>query len=150
MSTLFCKLSYAFLLTIAARCYIMVAERAVLSLHERIDALIKALGLNQTKFAERINVSRSYVSQMCIGNKIPADRTISDICREFDVNETWLRTGEGEMFIEKSREEEIAAFVGNILKGEPDFRRRLVSVLARLSVEEWQMLERMAKQLNEE
>ena len=150
MSTLFCKLSYAFLLTIAARCYIMVAERAVLSLHERIDALIKALGLNQTKFAERINVSRSYVSQMCIGNKIPADRTISDICREFDVNETWLRTGEGEMFIEKSREEEIAAFVGNILKGEPDFRRRLVSVLARLSVEEWQMLEQMAKQLNEE
>ena len=138
------------MLTIAARCYIMVAERAVLSLHERIDALIKALGLNQTKFAERINVSRSYVSQMCIGNKIPADRTISDICREFDVNETWLRTGEGEMFIEKSREEEIAAFVGNILKGEPDFRRRLVSVLARLSVEEWQMLERMAKQLNEE
>ena len=128
----------------------MVAERAVLSLHERIDALIKALGLNQTKFAERINVSRSYVSQMCIGNKIPADRTISDICREFDVNETWLRTGEGEMFIEKSREEEIAAFVGNILKGEPDFRRRLVSVLARLSVEEWQMLEQMAKQLNEE
>ena len=150
MSTLFCKLSYAFLLTIAARCYIMVAERAVLSLHERIDALIKALGLNQTKFAERINVSRSYVSQMCIGNKIPADRTISDICREFDVNETWLRTGEGEMFIEKSREEEIAAFIGNILKGEPDFRRRLVSVLARLSVEEWQMLEKMAKQLNEE
>lgn len=150
MSTLFCKLSYAFLLTIAARCYIMVAERAVLSLHERIDALIKALGLNQTKFAERINVSRSYVSQMCIGNKIPADRTISDICREFDVNEAWLRTGEGEMFIEKSREEEIAAFIGNILKGEPDFRRRLVSVLARLSVEEWQMLEQMAKQLNEE
>lgn len=119
-------------------------------MHERIDALIKALGLNQTKFADRINVSRSYVSQMCIGNKIPADRTISDICREFDVNETWLRTGEGEMFIKKSREEEIAAFVGNILKGEPDFRRRLVSVLARLSVEEWILLEEMAKKLMED
>ena len=150
MSTLFCKLSYAFLLTIAARCYIMVAERAVLSLHERIDALIKALGMKKTEFAKRLNLSQPFVSELCSGRSCPSDRTISDICREFDVNETWLRTGEGEMFIEKSREEEIAAFVGNILKGEPDFRRRLVSVLARLSVEEWQMLERMAKQLNEE
>lgn len=128
----------------------MIAERVVLPLHERIEALIKALGMNQTQVAERLNLSRSYVSHMCSGLKVPSDRTISDICREFDVNETWLRTGEGEMFIEKSREEEIAAFIGNILKVEPDFRRRLVSVLARLSVEEWQMLEKMAKQLNEE
>ena len=138
------------MLTYAARCYIMVAERAVLSLHERIDALIKALGMKKTEFAKRLNLSQPFVSELCSGRSCPSDRTISDICREFDVNETWLRTGEGEMFIEKSREEEIAAFIGNILKGEPDFRRRLVSVLARLSVEEWQMLERMAKQLNEE
>ena len=86
----------------------MVAERVVLPLHERIDALIKALGINQTRFAERINVSRSYVSQMCIGNKVPADRTISDICREFDVNEVWLRTGEGEMFIKKRNDVKVA------------------------------------------
>ena len=138
------------MLTYAARCYIMVAERAVLSLHERIDALIKALGMKKTEFAKKLNLSQPFVSELCSGRSCPSDRTISDICREFDVNETWLRTGEGEMFIEKSREEEIAAFIGNILKGEPDFRRRLVSVLARLSVEEWQMLERMAKQLNEE
>lgn len=138
------------MLTYAARCYIMVAERAVLSLHERIDALIKALGMKKTEFAKRLNLSQPFVSELCSGRSCPSDRTISDICREFDVNETWLRTGEGEMFIEKSREEEIAAFIGNILKGEPDFRRRLVSVLARLSVEEWQMLEQMAKQLNEE
>ena len=138
------------MLTYAARCYIMVAERAVLSLHERIDALIKALGMKKTEFAKRLNLSQPFVSELCSGRSCPSDRTISDICREFDVNETWLRTGEGEMFIEKSREEEIAAFIGNILKGEPDFRRRLVSVLARLSVEEWQMLEKMAKQLNEE
>ena len=138
------------MLTYAARCYIMVAERAVLSLHERIDALIKALGMKKTEFAKKLNLSQPFVSELCSGRSCPSDRTISDICREFDVNETWLRTGEGEMFIEKSREEEIAAFIGNILKGEPDFRRRLVSVLARLSVEEWQMLEHMAKQLNED
>ena len=119
-------------------------------MHERIDALIKALGMNQTKFADRINVSRSFVSQMCIGVKTPADRTISDICREFDVNEEWLRTGVGEMFIKKSREEEIAAFVGDILKGEPDFRRRVISALAKMSVDEWMLLEKIARQLNDE
>ncbi len=128
----------------------MVTERVVLPLHERIDALIKALGMNQTKFADRINVSRSFVSQMCIGVKTPADRTISDICREFDVNEEWLRTGVGEMFIKKSREEEIAAFVGDILKGEPDFRRRVISALAKMSVDEWMLLEKIARQLNDE
>ena len=95
----------------------MVAERAVLSLHERIDALIKALGMKKTEFAKRLNLSQPFVSELCSGRSCPSDRTISDICREFDVNETWLRTGEGEMFIEKSREEEIAAFIGNILKG---------------------------------
>ena len=127
----------------------MVAERVVLPLHERIEMLIKTLGLKQTQVAERLNISRAFVSELCSGRSKPSDRTISDICREFDVNETWLRTGEGEMFIEKSREEEIAAFIGNILKGEPDFRRRLVSVLARLSVEEWILLEEMAKKLSD-
>lgn len=116
-------------------------------MHERINALIKALGINQTKFAERINVSRSFVSQMCIGVKTPADRTISDICREFDVNEKWLRTGEGEMFIQKSREEEIAAFMGDVLKGDPDFRRRFISVLARMTVDEWALLERKIREI---
>ena len=138
------------MLTYAARCYIMIAERVVLPLHERIEALIKALGMNQTQVAERLNLSRSYVSHMCSGLKVPSDRTISDICREFDVNEVWLRTGEGEMFIKKSREEEIAAFVGDILKGEPDFRRRIISALAKMSVDEWMLLEKIAKQLNEE
>lgn len=117
----------------------------------RISALIEALGVKKTFFAERIKVSQAFVSQMCSGAKVPSDRTIADICREFHVNEDWLRTGEGEMFVQRSRDEELAAFFGDLLSNEkPDFRHRLVAVLSRLSAEEWELLESMADKLVEE
>lgn len=119
-------------------------------MNDRIKILRKQLNMNQSEFGVRIGVKQGSVAAYECGARTPLDAVVSAICREFDVNETWLRTGEGEMFIEKSREEEIAAFVGDILKGEPDFRRRLVSVLAKMSVEEWQLLEKVARQLNEE
>ena len=81
---------------------------------------------------------------------MPSDRTILDICREFDVNEHWLRTGEGEMFIQKSPGDEVSAFVGNILRGEPDFRQRFITVLARMTPDEWKLLERTVLDLAEE
>ena len=117
---------------------------------ERIAAVMEALGLTNTAFAARLNVSQSFVSRLASGGKIPSDRTIADICREFNVNEDWLRTGEGDMFLKRSRDEELAAFFGDITSGEPDFRRRLVTALSRLSLDEWQMLEKVADRLLEE
>lgn len=116
-------------------------------LNERISALISALGLKKTAFADKLNVSQAFVSQLCSGVKQPSDRTIADICREFNVNEHWLRTGEGEMFIKLSRGEEISAFMGDILSGEPDFRARLIAALSRLTAEQWKQLEGIANTL---
>lgn len=116
----------------------------------RINQCIKASGLTKTAFAERLNISQSFVSRISSGDSAPSDRTIYDICREFDINEHWLRTGEGEMFIKKSRDQEIAAFMGSVLKGEPDFRRRLIAVLSRMSAEEWQILESKIKEIANE
>lgn len=116
-------------------------------LNERISALISALGLKKTAFADKLNVSQAFVSQLCSGVKQPSDRTIADICREFNVNEHWLRTGEGEMFIKLSRGEEISAFMGDILSGEPDFRARLIAALSRLTPEQWKQLEGIADTL---
>lgn len=116
-------------------------------LNERISALISALGLKKTAFADKLNVSQAFVSQLCSGVKQPSDRTIADICREFNVNEHWLRTGEGEMFIKLSRGEEISAFMGDILSGEPDFRARLIAALSRLTAEQWKQLEGIADTL---
>lgn len=117
-------------------------------MNERIQAIIAANGMKKTEFAQRLNVSQAYVSQLCSGTKNPSDRTISDICREFNVSETWLRTGEGDMFVPTTRSQEIADFVGNILKGEEDnFKRRFVSILARLDESEWEFIERKALEL---
>lgn len=117
---------------------------------ERIAKVIEQTGMTKTAFAEKLNITQAYVSKLSIGAKKPSDRTITDICREFDVNEGWLRTGEGEMFIRKTRTDEITAFVGDILRGEPDFRQRFISVLARMSTEEWKILESKVLELAEE
>jgi len=66
---------------------------------DRISEIIQALGIRKVRFAEQINVDQSYVTQLTRGKRNPSDRTINDICREFNVDENWLRTGEGEMFL---------------------------------------------------
>lgn len=114
----------------------------------RIAAVIQASGLTKTAFSRKIGLSQPFVSQLANGDASPSDRTIADICREFNVNEHWLRTGEGEMFSALSREEEITKFAMEIIR-DPDseFQRRLVSVLARLTPEQWKLMEQMAHQL---
>ena len=117
------------------------------TLAERIAFIQKNSGLNQTEFAGRIGISQQYLSQICSGKKNPSDRTLSDICREFGCNEVWLRTGEGEPFKEKSREEEIMRFAVQTVKGSDEFRKALVSMLARLEPEDWENLSRICDKL---
>ena len=76
-------------------------------MNERIKEIRQKAGLTQAEFAEKINLSRNYVAMMEIGQREPSARTISDICKEFNVNETWLRTGSGEMLRPQRRVEEI-------------------------------------------
>ena len=117
-------------------------------MNERIAFVRKSLGLTQEKFAEQVGLSRNFMWMIESGTRVPSDRTISDICREFNVNETWLRTGEGEMFNQITRSEKIAAFLGDITENEgDDFKRRFVEMLAELEPEDWKLLERMAEKL---
>lgn len=114
----------------------------------RIAAVIKASGLTKTAFAERLNVSQSFVSRLAVGASVPSDRTILDICREFNVSERWLRTGEGEMFVQLSREEEITKFAMEIIRDPgSEFQRQLISTMARLEPAQWKLMEQMLDQL---
>lgn len=65
----------------------------------RISQIVECSGLTKTEFAKRINVSQGLVSQMCSGTTKPSDRTISDICRVFNVNRRYLELGEEPMFL---------------------------------------------------
>lgn len=117
-------------------------------MNERIRALIKALKIKQAEFAQRIGVSRPFVSELCSGAKNPSDRTILDICREFGVNEHWLRTGEGEMFSRLSREEELAKYAMSIIRDpNSEFQRRLLEAMAKLEPAQWQLMEQMLDDL---
>lgn len=117
---------------------------------DRIAFIIQKLDLSKTKFAERLNVSPAFISQICSGAREPSDRTITDICREFGVNEVWLRTGEGEPFQQRSKEEDIMRFAVQTVKGTDEFRKALVSMLAKLEPEDWANLSRIYAKLTDE
>lgn len=84
---------------------------------ERIKEIRQTEGMTQAEFADKINLSRNYVAMMEIGQRVPSDRTIADICRVFGVEEAWLRTGVGAMKIEKSHREELSAIFNAALDG---------------------------------
>lgn len=109
---------------------------------DRLKKLRKTLDLTQQAFADRIGMKQNTIAQYEMGRTIPSDAIIFSICREFNVNENWLRTGEGDMFMEMSRDEQIEEFIGDLLHGEEDsFKRRLTSGLAALDENGWKVLE---------
>lgn len=116
-------------------------------INTRIAAVIQASGLTKTAFAERVKVSQQHISRLA-KDGTPSDRTIVDICREFGVSEHWLRTGEGEMFVRLSREEEITKFLMSVIR-DPDseFQRQLLATMAKLEPAQWQLMEQMLDDL---
>ena len=119
-------------------------------MNERIKNIIEELGLKKVDFANRLHISQPFASELCSGAKAPSDRTISDICREFGVREAWLRNGEGEMFVQDTQSEQVAAFLADLTKDDSDtFKKRFVEMLAGLSPADWELLERMAEKLTQ-
>lgn len=119
-----------------------MTESEVRKLNERLKKLRKALDLTQQAFADKIGMKQNTIAQYEMGRTVPSDAIIFSICREFNVNEDWLRTGKGDMFMELSRDEQIEEFIGNLLQGEEDsFKRRLISGLAALDENGWKVLE---------
>lgn len=92
-------------------------------MNERLKELRKKIGITQQDFADRLGLKRNTIATYEIGKATPSDRVISDICTKYSVNETWLRTGEGEMFRQPS--DEIGYYVEDLLeyngKGNPFF-----------------------------
>lgn len=120
-------------------------------MNQRIREVRVSAGLKQDEFAAQLGLSRNFISLLEGGARVPSDRTIADICREFNVNETWLRTGEGEMFNALSMDEQLAFYLGTILSEQGDtFKKRLIAALSALDESEWSAVEAFARKLVEQ
>ena len=112
-------------------------------MNDRIKELRKAMNLSQEKFGELLGITKSGVSDIESGRRKVTDQHVIMLANN-GVNEEWLRTGKGSMFVPKSKDEEIAEMLADIQKsGEDSFRHRLVSALARLDDDGWDKLEKL-------
>lgn len=116
------------------------------TINERIRELREQLKISQTEFAERLGSGRGIIKNIEEGRTAPKPQLIDLMTRVYNVNRTWLETGEGEMFTDMSRTEKLAKFVAQALADKPEsFRHWLVGVLIDLDDDGWQLLEDAAK-----
>lgn len=104
-------------------------------MNERIKILRKTLGLSGEKFGEHLGVSRAAISNIEGGSRNVTDQMFKSICREFNVDETWLRTGEGDMFKKNSDFDEIHSLIESTLSEDDDFIKSIYKNLSKASPE---------------
>lgn len=107
----------------------------------RIKELRKSLKLTQQEFADRLGLKRNTVATYELGRIAPSDAVIVSICREFSVNESWLREGTGEMFLPQRKDDMIAKMLADVLVDDESFKYRLASALAKLDEDGWRRIE---------
>lgn len=106
---------------------------------QRITHIVESEKLTKTAFANSINISQPYLSQICSGQREPSDRTVSDICRVYGVNEIWLKTGVGEMKLPMPLDQQLAQIFADVQVSD-DERARLVKAFASLPPEAYPQL----------
>lgn len=119
-------------------------------MNNRIKEVRKSANLTQTEFADKLGLARNTIANYEGGTREPNDAIIKLICREFNVNQDWLLNGDGPMFIELSREEEITKYIAELVKDDDEmkeFQRKLIRILSRLSIDDWKMIEKFVEEL---
>ena len=115
---------------------------------ERIIKVVNALGGNKSDFARKINVTPAYISKLSKQlDKLPSERTISDICRVFKVSYDWIMTGNGEMF-ETLPQGIIEDLAEKFNLDEVD--KRIISAYLNLSLDDRMAIKRYMKNFTEQ
>lgn len=121
-------------------------------MNERVKYLRNdMLHLSQDAFGKRLGVTGAAISRMEAGGRAVTDQMVLAICREFNVNEEWLRNGTGETFNDLSQDEELAYIVGQALPQADDFVKDTFIALGRLSQEftadDWKVVKKFVDAL---
>lgn len=114
--------------------------------NERLLQLRKALNKTQDEFGKDVGVSRSVIKNIEYNLTEPKPTFVTLICRTYGVSQTWLETGEGDMFEPQTQDEELAQLFGDLL-GDPDdtFKKRFISALLQLDSGEWGKIEQFCR-----
>ena len=119
-----------------------------MTIGERIHFLRKeVLKLTLEEFGERLGVKKNTLSTIENDKGNVTEQMRRSICREFSINEQWLLTGEGSIFPEKTKSAEIAEFVNTLSVNDDNFKMKLIVALARMTPDEWELLEKMIRRL---
>ena len=118
---------------------------------ERFLEVGKKYNKNMSEFAASINVTPAYMTKL---KKFPEDCTPSTalihfVCQKYRVSEKWMLTGEGEMEAAVSRQEQIAAFFGEV-ECDNSFKEKFIYTLSQLDEKEWSALEHFAQKLSDQ
>ena len=115
-------------------------------MNERIKQIRKEAGLTLEKFGKRIGITAASCSTIESGKSNPSTQTIRSICREFGVNENWLRTGEGDRCIESTQISKLKHFFNDVLETAPDERSAFIAALDDLDPNLWPAVAALARE----
>ena len=135
-------------------CIITDEKRGEYRMKERLKKLRKNLDLTQQAFADKIGMKQNTIEQYEMGRTTPSDAIVFSICREFGVNEKWLRNGEGEMFIKSTPYDKAYNRFGYIMENSSPSKKAALSILLELlySVpdDQWDMIMEQYNEIKKE
>lgn len=121
-----------------------------MEIKDRISLIIKEAGLKKSEFANKIDTNPSYLSTILNGTFQPGEKMIKKINEVFNVNSDWLLTGKGNMYLDVTRENEVARFMERVLKNKESDIFKLIHALAKLDEDELEFLANITLKLANE
>lgn len=120
-------------------------------MNERLKQIRLEHKMSQEEFGRKIGIeSRAHISALENGGRNITDRIVNDVCREFNVNENWLRTGEGDPTIKRTRKQEIGAFFNEVMNlPDKNIKNRLLNALVKLDERDWETIAKIADNVKE-
>ena len=119
-------------------------------MNNRVKQIRQKLGLSMEIFGKRIGITRSAISRIEAGIVNVTNQNIIAICREFNANEKWLRSGEGDMFLKMSNAELAADIVSKALNTNDNFILNTFITLGQLSSDEWKIVKKIINSIKDD
>lgn len=117
-------------------------------MNSRIKEIRETAGLTQEEFGKRIGSARNTIANYENGNRCPSNAVVIAICKEFNINEEWLRFGTGEKNKAMDREQELAFITTSLFKEASDsFKYRLIKALCNMDKAGWESLEKLIDEI---